>query len=91
MEAPNDPNGGPKRPVCAALNYELCIMNYELEFMKAMSKQQLADRAGVSVQTLMNWCRPFRQELETMGLQPNAKLLPPHIVQFLTEKFAIDV
>ena len=56
-----------------------------------MSKQQLADRAGVSVQTLMNWCRPFRQELETMGLQPNAKLLPPHIVQFLTEKFAIDV
>lgn len=39
--------------------------------MKAMSKQQLADAAGVSVTTLMNWCRPFRKELEAMGLLPN--------------------
>ena len=59
--------------------------------MKAMSKSELADRAGVSVQTLMNWCRPFRQELEAMGMVPNAKLLPPHIVQFISDKFAIDV
>ena len=59
--------------------------------MKAMSKSELADRAGVSVQTLMNWCRPFRQELEMMGMLPNAKVLPPHIVKFLSEKFAIDV
>ena len=59
--------------------------------MKAMSKQQLADKAGVSVQTLMRWCQPFRQELETMGMLPNAKVLPPHIVHFLAEKFAIDV
>ena len=56
-----------------------------------MSKSELADRAGVSVQTLMNWCRPFRQELEAMGMQPYMKLLPPHIVRFITEKFAIDV
>ena len=56
-----------------------------------MSKSELADRAGVSVQTLMNWCRPFREELESMGMQPNAKVLPPHIVQFIAEKFAIDV
>ena len=59
--------------------------------MKAMSKSELADKAGVSVQTLMNWCRPFRQELEAMGMLPNAKVLPPHIVKFLSEKFAIDV
>ena len=59
--------------------------------MKAMSKSELADRAGVSVQTLMNWCRPFRQELEEMGMLPNAKVLPPHIVKFLSEKLAIDV
>jgi DNA-binding XRE family transcriptional regulator len=31
--------------------------------MKAMTKQQLADRAGVTVQTLMNWCRRFDTEL----------------------------
>lgn len=59
--------------------------------MKAMSKQQLADCAGVSVTTLMNWCRPFREELTRMGLPPNAKVLPPHIVKFITEKFCIDV
>ena len=59
--------------------------------MKAMSKQQLADCAGVSVQTLMNWCRRFDTELTSMGMLPNAKLLPPHIVKFITEKFAIDV
>lgn len=56
-----------------------------------MSKQQLADAAGVSVNTLMNWCKPFREELSVMGLLPNAKVLPPHIVKFLVEKFCIDL
>ena len=59
--------------------------------MKAMSKQQLADRAGVSVNTLMNWCRPFQEELFEMGMTPNAKVLPPHIVSFIAEKFCIDI
>ena len=59
--------------------------------MKAMSKQQLADAAGVSVNTLMNWCRPYRQELAQMGLLPNAKVLPPHIVKFISDTFCIDV
>ena len=55
-----------------------------------MSKQQLADCAGVSVRTLMEWCKPFREELEAMGLRPNAKVLPPHIVAFIVEKLCID-
>jgi hypothetical protein len=59
--------------------------------MKAMSKQQLADHAGVTVKTLMTWCRPFSQELAAMGTNPHAKVLPPHIVSFLSEKFCIDV
>ena len=59
--------------------------------MKAMSKQQLADKAGVTTKTLKNWCRPFRQELATMGVKPTAKKLPPHAVAFLSEKFCIDV
>jgi hypothetical protein len=59
--------------------------------MKAMSKQQLADCAGVSVNTLMKWCRPFMNELEQMGLSPNDKVLPPNIVKFLVEKFCIDL
>ena len=59
--------------------------------MKAMSKSELAQRAGVSLNTLANWFKPFREELEAMGLRPNAKVLPPHIVKYLTEKLCIDV
>ena len=59
--------------------------------MKAMSKQQLADCPGVSVNTLMKWCKPFMNELEVMGLSPNDKVLPPNIVKFLVEKFCIDL
>ena len=59
--------------------------------MKAMSKQQLADCAGVTVQTLMNWCKPFQVELENLGMRPNSKVLPPHIVTFIIEKLCIDV
>lgn len=56
-----------------------------------MSKSELADKAGVSVNTLMNWCRPFREELARMGMLPNAKILPPHIVKFIAERLCIDV
>ena len=59
--------------------------------MKAMTKQQLADSAGVTTKTLMSWCGPFLKELETMGMQPHMKVLPPHIVRFIIEKFCIDV
>ena len=59
--------------------------------MKSMSKSQIAECAGVSVRTLMNWCEPFQQELTQMGMSPKAKVLPPHIVKFICEKFAIDV
>ena len=58
---------------------------------KAMTKQQLATSAGVTVRTLMNWCRPYRQELQQMGMLPNQRRLPPHIVKFLSEKFCIDL
>ena len=59
--------------------------------MKAMTKQQLADYAGVTTKTLMSWCEPFQKELEAMGMQPNMRVLPPHIVNYITEKFSIDV
>ena len=59
--------------------------------VKSMSKSQLAECAGVSVRTLMNWCEPFRPELTKMGMSPNAKVLPPHIVKFISETFDIEV
>ena len=59
--------------------------------MKSMSKSQLAECAGVTVRTLMNWCIPFQKELERMGMSPTARVLPPHIVKFICEKFDIDI
>ena len=44
--------------------------------MKAMSKQQLAVQAGVSVTTLMNWCEPYQDELKAIGMKPNMRVLP---------------
>ena len=59
--------------------------------MKAMSKSELAGKAGVSVNTLMNWCKHYHQELVKLGLRPNAKVLPPKIVAFIAKKFCIDI
>ena len=59
--------------------------------MKAMSKSELAAKAGVSRNTLMNWCKPYQKELEAMGLAPNAKVLPPNVVKFLANKLCLDV
>ena len=59
--------------------------------MKAMSKQRLAGYAGVSVKTLMSWCKPYMQELEKMGLKPRAKILPPHIIKYIADKFTIII
>ena len=56
-----------------------------------MTKQQLADAAGVTTKTLMSWCEPYMDELKVLGMQPNMKVLPPHIVMFIAEKFCIDV
>ena len=59
--------------------------------MKAMSKQQLADAAGVSVKVLMSWCKQYHTELEAMGVKPMARVLPPNAVRFISEKYCIDV
>lgn len=59
--------------------------------MKAMSKQQLAERAGVSVRTLNSWCQIYWDDLWILGLRPRMKVLPPNIVAFLAEKFCIDL
>lgn len=59
--------------------------------MKAMSKQQLADKAGVSLNTLNKWCKPFQHELRRLGMIPGARMLPPVVVKYLAEKFCIDL
>ena len=59
--------------------------------MKSMSKQQLADKAGVSLNTLNKWCKPFEKELLQLGMIPGARMLPPVVVKYIAEKFCIDL
>ena len=56
-----------------------------------MTRQQIAYYAGVSVKTLNNWCKPYREELQAMGLKPKKIVLPPHIVNWMCQKFCIDI
>ena len=59
--------------------------------MKAMTKQQLADCAGISVDTLRRWLEPHMQELKALGMQSRMRVLPPKVVAYIVETFCIDV
>ena len=59
--------------------------------MKAMSKSELAQAAGVSVDTLMRWLSPHRQQLEALGMRPGMRVLPPKVVSYIVETLCIDV
>ena len=59
--------------------------------MKSMSKQQLADKAGVSLSTFNRWCKPLQSQLEQLGMFPGARLLPPNVVKYLADRFCIDL
>jgi hypothetical protein len=56
-----------------------------------MSKQQLADKAGVSLSTFKRWCKPLQHQLEQLGMVPGARLLPPNVVKYLADRFCIDL
>ncbi len=59
--------------------------------MKAKSKSELAELAGVSVGTLVNWFKPHMAELEALGLKPGMRVLPPKVVKYIADKFDIDI
>ena len=45
--------------------------------MKACSKFELAEAAGVSPETFRRWLRSDKAYLEANGISPSAKILPP--------------
>ena len=59
--------------------------------MKAKSKSELAELAGVSVCTLVSWFKSHMAELEALGLRPGMRVLPPKVVKFIADKYDIDI
>ena len=61
--------------------------------MRAMTKSQLARKAGVSRWTLWRWLHdPYiQQQLAPYQLTENQKLLPPGAVQIISEHYAIEI
>jgi hypothetical protein len=58
--------------------------------MKAMTRQQLADCAGVTTKTLGHYLERHWDELWPLGLRPR-EILPPKVVAWLIDKYGIDV
>ena len=59
--------------------------------MKAMYKSELAEAAGVTRDTFRSWLRSDADYLRSQGLGPKAKVLPPQVVRYLSEKYNIEV
>ena len=61
--------------------------------MRAMTKQQLAKRAGVSRWTLRRWMQsPYmREQLAPYNLKKQQILLPPGAVEKIAEHYVIEI
>ena len=59
--------------------------------MKSYSKIELARAAGVSGETFRRWLRTDAAFLCANHITPKTKLLPPHVVKYLCEKYDIEV
>ena len=57
--------------------------------MKARSKSEIAMAMGISEKTLRRWLVQHRKMLGSMGVNPNARLLPPKAVRYICEELGI--
>lgn len=56
-----------------------------------MSKSELAAAAGVSRDTLRRWLMTDLDYLRSQGITPSTKIFPPQVVEYLVDKYAIDL
>ena len=59
--------------------------------MRAMSKAELANAAGVSRSTFRRWLEGDAAYLREQGVKPSAKVLPPQVVTYLIDKYCIEL
>lgn len=56
-----------------------------------MSKAELANAAGVSRDTFRRWLKTDVVYLHEQGVKPTAKVFPPQVVNYLIDKYCIDL
>ena len=61
--------------------------------MRAMTKAQLAKKAGVSRWTLQRWLKePYmRDKLKPFNLSPKQQILPPSAVEIIANHYVIEI
>ena len=55
-----------------------------------MTRQQLADCAGVTTKTLGNYIKRHWDELWALGMRPR-EILPPIVVAWLVKNYGINI
>lgn len=61
--------------------------------MRAMTKAELAKRAGVSHDTFERWLDEplIRQQLEALNVKKYQRILPPRAVQIIADHYVIEI
>ena len=58
--------------------------------MKAMTREELAYRAGVDRRTFYSYLMRHAEELRALGMRPRARL-PPVVVKWLANNYGINI
>ena len=58
--------------------------------IRAMTRQELAQLAGVSERTLRRWIQRSHQQLIASGYQPSQRKLTPRVVRLLMDFYGIE-
>ena len=57
--------------------------------MKAMSKSEIARKAGVNRKTLARWLKNDEVYLRSQGVSFRQKVFPPQVVNYIFRKYCI--
>ena len=60
-------------------------------FLRAMTRQELAQLAGVSERTLRRWIQRSHNQLIASGYQPSQRKLSPRVVRLLMDFYGIEM
>ncbi len=60
-------------------------------FLRAMTRQELAQLAGVSERTLRRWIQRSHNQLIAAGYQPSQRKLSPRVVRLLMDFYGIEM